>query len=304
MKKLNNIECFLCGNKGKLISLRPDYSDANNYLCEVCGLVFIPREKASMKTYYKDDGYFKKSPNLSLRKAFASKSLLISNAEKRIKEATKNQAVNFNNKKILDVGCAYGEVLYYLKKKYNSKVFGIEASKETAAMGERMFNIKIYPLLLEEFMTKDKFDIILSSHTLEHVDNPHIFLTKIRKLLKPQGYLYIEVPNILKPTGGFRLNKFLYSEHLQTFSIYNLIKLLRDNEFSLLSYSDEGFLKVWLRIGREESIIIEKITAKYIENFLKDYKNNYSLKDYFNVYQHKFQYLMKLAFCKTLDILQ
>jgi 2-polyprenyl-3-methyl-5-hydroxy-6-metoxy-1,4-benzoquinol methylase len=47
----------------------------------------------------------------------------------------------------------------------------------------------------EEFETEDLFDYIIMGFVLEHVDDPHIVLKRFQKFLKPDGRLYVAVPN-------------------------------------------------------------------------------------------------------------
>ena len=42
----------------------------------------------------------------------------------------------------------------------------------------------------------DSFDVITIWHVLEHTEDPCFVLGKLRSLLKPQGVLVVEVPNI------------------------------------------------------------------------------------------------------------
>lgn len=296
------MKCFVCKNEKKFKKLFPRYCFVKNYICEVCGLIQVERGKTSMQKYYKQDGYFRKSPNLSLRKEFLSRKMLIKTAKERVNESLAILSVPFKGKNILDVGCGYGELLYYIKDRFQGNVVGIEASKEAARIGEQMFDLPIYPLLLENFKFKEKFDVIICAHTLEHVDDPNLFLQGIRRLLKKDGYLYIEVPNILKPTGGFSLEKFLYSEHLQNFSAYSLNLILANNGFKTVSYSDTGFLKFWCRLDSRKRLVINKISAEQILDFLEKYKNNYTFINTAKVYVQKFNYLRQLLFYKLTEL--
>jgi len=270
----------------------------------MCGLVFIPREDDKVKKYYKDEGYFKSSPNLALKKALISKSLFIRLGKERIKDLLDIYKINFRKRKVLDVGCAYGELLYVLQNKYQAKVIGIEASTETAKTGGSMFNISIKPILLEEFNSKNKFDIILCCHTLEHVSSPTKFLAILKKFMNKESVLYIEVPNILKPSGGFDLNTFLYDEHIQTFSSYNLSLLFHNLGFNILQFSDKGFLKFFLTINkRGPNVKTKEISSKKILNFLTNYKKNYNFFSYLKVYINKSIYFSKLLHHKVLDFI-
>lgn len=274
---------------------------SNNYLCSKCGLVFIPRNRQRVFQYYKEDGYFKKSPNLACKKQFISKSLLATEGQERVNSALKIFSINPKGKKVLDIGCGYGEILSCFKKT-GSKVMGIEASATAAGIGKKIFSIPIEPVLLEEFNPKSKFDIIWCSHVLEHIADPNSFLQKIKVLLKTNGHLYLEVPNILKPSGGFSLDMFLYEEHLQTFSVYNLYLILKKHGFRTVACSDSGFLKFWCSLSNKKELKIPKITSKEILSFLEKYKKGYSLVDLIKVYSQKGLYGLKLIFYKARDV--
>lgn len=298
------MRCPLCSNEKGLKPLSPVICKSNNYLCERCGLVFIPRSSQRVLKYYKEDGYFKKSPNMAYKKQFISKSLLIKESEARLSNTLKIFPVNLEKKKVLDIGCGYGEILYVLKKKYKCEVEGIEASGEAADLGSKIFSIPIHPTLLEEFVPKKKFDIVWCSHVLEHTSNPSEFLKKITSLLKDQGYLYIEVPNILEPSGGFSLDMFLYKEHLQTFSVYDLYLILERNGFAVAGYSDLYFLKFWCILSSKPGLKPPKITSAQVLGFLQKYKDEYNLLSFAKVYAQKMLYATKLACYKMYDLMR
>jgi SAM-dependent methyltransferase len=290
------MKCFTCGNDKYFVKLKPEFCSTDNYLCMTCGLVFIPHEHSSMKDYYKNDGYYVKSPNLSVRKIFVNKRILLKLAEERAQEMVRFFKIDFSSKRVLSIGCGYGEDLYFLKKKFNCFVEGIEPSKIASGYGENVFDIKINNILLEEYFPKNKFDVIICSHVLEHVDDPIIFLKKIKKLLFPTGLFYVETPNILEPTGKFSLNKFLYSEHLQNFSIYNLNLLLNKLGLFVEAYSDIDFLRFWCALDHSKQLPIASVSPTDVLESLKKYKMNYHLFNYLEVYFNKFKYLIKLLF--------
>ena len=76
---------------------------------------------------YQDNFYKKKESNYYFKRVSSNQLL---NKELRpskveILKLLKNK-INLKNKKILEVGCFIGDLLYFLKKKYNCKVSGIE----------------------------------------------------------------------------------------------------------------------------------------------------------------------------------
>jgi len=56
-------------------------------------------------------------------------------------------------------------------------------------------NIKTIHALFEDFVTTEKFDIIIATHVLEHVDDPIALLRHLKTCLKEDGKIIIIVPN-------------------------------------------------------------------------------------------------------------
>ncbi len=209
-----------------------------------------------------------------------------------------------NRLSVLDIGCGYGENLYSFKRDFGCKVFGLEPSDMTAQIGKSFFNIDISSSLLEDYDFKgNKFDLIICNHVLEHVTDPLSFLIKIKPLLTHEGLLYLEVPNIFKPSGGYSLNSFLYYEHLQTFSSYSLSLLLKKAGFYIKNYSDKSFLSFVVSTNSKYSNVqqpdIPDTSGETIK-FLQEYKSNFSVLSYFKIYLNKFIYLLKLLYFKIL----
>lgn len=298
------MKCPICTNRKNFISLSPKLSNPSNYLCENCGLVFLSDKKKLSGKLYKEDWYYNKSPDLSSKRIFVSKSMLEHVAKGRVAKMLEIYPADFQKKKVLDVGCGYGEILYYLKNKYKSNVLGIEASGTVSNYGQKMFGIKIKPVLLEEYKTNKKFDIVICNHTLEHIPDTITFLKKIKKNLKKEGLLYLEVPNILKPSGRFDLKKFFYPGHLQNFSTYNLMLLLRKIKFRVIAYDDESFLRFWCTPAEVPAANINKISSQSVLRFLNKYQDSYNIFDYFYVLANKLFYGAKLAVYMLVDFIK
>jgi SAM-dependent methyltransferase len=96
---------------------------------------------------------------------------------------------------LLDVGCGRGIMLNELKKRGWS-VSGTQVSKTAAAHIQKSYGIDCFigELPLSPFL-QNSFDIITMYHVLEHLTDPFLYLNYCRKLLKPEGYLFIEIPN-------------------------------------------------------------------------------------------------------------
>lgn len=104
--------------------------------------------------------------------------------------------------KILDVGCGGGGYLYRLKQ-WGWQTYGVEPSA-TGAQQARKLGLDVRQGMLEEAgFAGAFFDVVRMSNVLEHLPNPKRTLEEIRRILKPDGLVYLTVPNT---SGlGFRL---------------------------------------------------------------------------------------------------
>lgn len=102
-----------------------------------------------------------------------------------------------DEKTVLDIGCGTGDFLLKAQKE-NWRVVGVEPNFEARTLAQKKLrsDTKLYTNiedLLEE--NQNQFQIITLWHVLEHVPNFDDYISKIKKLLHPQGTLFVAVPN-------------------------------------------------------------------------------------------------------------
>lgn len=100
---------------------------------------------------------------------------------------------------ILEVGCGFGKTLDEIGKKFPTfDLTGIDISKDAINGGKEFYddNIKLECMNFENYDTKfeNKFDVIICSQTLEHVDYPFAIMDNMKRSLKKNGNLFITVP--------------------------------------------------------------------------------------------------------------
>lgn len=131
-------------------------------------------------------------------------------------------AVNDENvDTVLDVGCGNAFLLEKLKAK---KSFGVDLSLNNIIKAQRRLKDKGFFLLLRANaenlpLEKAKFDAVICTEVIEHVQNPETVLKEITRVLKEDGIFIITIPNdtlinklkkVLKVTG---LQKLLSIEY-------------------------------------------------------------------------------------------
>jgi SAM-dependent methyltransferase len=100
-----------------------------------------------------------------------------------------------NNANVLELGYGDGLVTEALAKS-GCNLTLIEGAKTLVDVAKRKHpNIKCMDTLFEEFCPVDRYDVILASHVLEHVDNPQAILKLMATWLTDNGKIIVVVPN-------------------------------------------------------------------------------------------------------------
>jgi SAM-dependent methyltransferase len=92
----------------------------------------------------------------------------------------------------LDVGCSNGNLMLLLKNQ-GFQTFGIEVSIEAREKASER-GLQIYDSI--ESLGKHRFDLLLFSHVIEHVDAPAAFMNRYMPFLRDNGSIFVEVPSI------------------------------------------------------------------------------------------------------------
>jgi 2-polyprenyl-3-methyl-5-hydroxy-6-metoxy-1,4-benzoquinol methylase len=120
------------------------------------------------------------------------------------------------NLNILEFGCGGGwNLIHFSKAGY--KVVGYDYSPNLTQVG------RTYGLDLREGTIQDiegEYDIIIINHVLEHFTDLLGSMVSIIKHLKPNGLLYISVPNIDNYGSGQLQNAHIYYFSPRTFEYY------------------------------------------------------------------------------------
>lgn len=197
--------------------------------CINCGLLRtypIPKLTTSDESDIK-----KRLTEINLWKNFSKKIINL------VKKYKKNK-----NLWVLDIGSNIG-IFVNLCEKEGWKATGIDIDKRVINIGKKQFNCDLRETTLEKAHFKDKeFDAIVLLHTLEHVYNLKSLLKKIHQIIKKDGILVIQVPNINglpvnvqglrnKPWYGYD-----FSHHLWHFQPKTLKDLLNNNGFEIKEF--------------------------------------------------------------------
>lgn len=181
------------------------------------------------------------------------------------------------NLKVMEIGAAYGETLYYIKSKgIASEVVGVDIfedkkNKENYKNIDRFIFGNIENIDFPEYY--NYFDLILFPDVLEHLIEPKNALSKAHKYLKSDGIIIVSMPNIrhysaikkifIKGDFSYEESGIFDTTHLRFYCRKNIKELLESSGFKTII--EQGSIKNYR--GNSITKIINKITFGIFEEF-------------------------------------
>ncbi|MBM4132426.1 MAG: class I SAM-dependent methyltransferase [Nitrospira sp.] len=168
--------------------------------------------------------------------------------------------------RLLDVGCGGGVNLKSFQDQV-WKVFGVEMNAQAVAYANARVGECVHAGTLEDAPFQHEFfDVIVFSHSLEHMFSPREVLARAWQLLKPGGMLVVTVPNagsLEAKLFGTQWIQWDIPRHLYHFERPTLRRLLRDGGYQVrrertgvgTAFFLASLERAWMhRLGREFSL--------------------------------------------------
>lgn len=138
----------------------------------------------------------------------------------------------------LDIGSSSGEFVYLLQT-LGFQAKGIEPHAGYATYARNMLGIPVHNSTLQQGLSSEapgSLDLISMFHVLEHLPEPVSALRSIGQKLKPDGLLYIEVPNATRLCSPHYM---FFRAHTLYFTGKTLRVLLETAGFRLVAHSPD-----------------------------------------------------------------
>lgn len=186
--------CPICGGPGVF-----EYENAFTPLdrCESCGHVWsrrIPKRTILSMMYGHLDYWYDDREHQGITK-FALTDEWKGFLDSRIGVLEQSGLmVGPEPKHIFEIGCSEGILLKALEEQGHS-ARGCEMNPKIAEVGRRQLGVDIQNVMFEDLeIPEQSVDLVISFHTIEHVQKPPAVFEKIARVLNDDGGVLIEVP--------------------------------------------------------------------------------------------------------------
>lgn len=263
---MERVGCELCGSKEAVVVVRQKdllhrVTDEEFTIvrCAACGLLYLnprpapaeigrfypehyfgeparPRAVSRVKRWLMEEFYGYPGPPISAAVRLLRRALLWPEAVRRA--ATGRTILPWVGRgRLLDVGCGHGVSAAMLLAQ-GWDVQGLDFSESSVALARRLLGDRVRAGDLESVRYPDRsFDVVLMSHSLEHMYHPVKVLAEVRRILDDGGRLVIAVPNAdsweARLFGRWWVN-WDPPRHLYHFGRETLTRLLREAGFRVV----------------------------------------------------------------------
>jgi SAM-dependent methyltransferase len=162
--------------------------------CDACRLMRLePRPgPEELRRYYPENYWFAPEPGTAARLEEAYRRFVLRDHLNFVRRALRDAG---QQGPVLDVGCGGGLFLRMLKED-GTRVAGLDFSARAASIAWRGGVPAMAASLPAAPLRPASCAVITMFHVLEHLEDPYAYLESARALLKPQGRLIVQVPNV------------------------------------------------------------------------------------------------------------
>ena len=254
--------CSVCGSNIKKPLFQQRFSTmllVQGYtvvVCENCGFAYaddIPAQEA-FDAYYRDLSKYEYQQH-------AGQESQHDEARQRATAEALSRSILDRQSRVVEIGCSTGRLLALLRENGFQNVCGIDPSPGCAETARKLYGVPVLTTTLSGLAkSREKCDFLIMIGVLEHVRDLQGALATVRQILRPNGRVYLDVPDATQfadwPDAPFQE---FSTEHINFFSSRSLANLMSVHGFSCIA-SEKAHL------GFTESTVIPSVQATFASN--------------------------------------
>lgn len=147
------------------------------------------------------------------------------------------------NVRVIDLGCGTGANATELAA-LGLRCVGITLSRQEAEeCARRGIPVVVADLRMGIPFKSGSADAVVASHVVEHLPDPWVLINEARRVLNPEGRLFVALPNVVfwKQRLAFLAGRFRYTDtglldrtHLRFFDLYSAERLIEQGGFGIV----------------------------------------------------------------------
>ena len=232
--------------------------------CKKCGHIFanINLNEKEINNIYNNKYFFGNQYYDYLR----DRKLIEKNAKLRLKKLL-SFLPNTKNLNLLEIGCAYGFYLNYVKNIFKN-VEGFDFNPEGIDYAKKVFSLNVSESsFLKKKFQGNMYDLFCMWDVIEHLQDPHLYLKKISQISNKNALIAITTGDIKSINAKWRKDKWRLIHppmHIHYFSKKSINEILKNNGFKVIYCEYCGYFRSFLFMAYRIKFI-----KKYFSWFLK-----------------------------------
>jgi len=231
--------CSVCGNKDpEKFKVKYEKENFAVVTCNTCSFHFIP-------PYYRKKIEYTQYKNADVTAAVRAGNNWVKIQRHKLRFKFIQKFIKSG--KLFDLGAGWGHFML-AGKELGYDVYGVEISEQPYLYCVNDLKLPVDHIDFFEMDEAKKFDVITMWDVLEHIDKANDFLAKCSKLTKPDGYLFLQVPQIDSYFAKKHKDnwKMMGLDHVNYFGKDTITKILAHNGYEVVKIKSSFEIKLFI----------------------------------------------------------
>jgi len=163
---------------------------------------------------------------------------------REILKELKKRKIDISNMDMLELSAGLGGYSTIFKKHVKSLI--VTDLEKPAVCNKFNIPFKLVDVTQKFPFDDNSFDFVFASSLIEHINNPEIMIKEIKRILRPNGLLYLSFPPFYSPVGSHAVKPFHYLGEKIAIKITNKIKK-RDIKSYETMFGEFGLYRITIK---------------------------------------------------------